>query len=136
MSEIEPLFNLLLGWMFVAVAVLLLFVILMVIRSSNAFKNAKIVKGKIVELNQFADEHLPTIEFVVEGKVKRFRETTKQEGLQIGKEVKVQLGRSNDVRLFEEGKVDKLPKMVFVVMLIFMFFFVKAILFLKTFFVL
>lgn len=136
MSEIEPLFNLLLGWMFVAVAVLLLFVILMVIRSSNAFKNAKIVKGKIVELNQFADEHLPTIEFVEEGKVKRFRETTKQEGLQIGKEVKVQLGRSNDVRLFEEGKVDKLPKMVFVVMLIFMFFFVKAILFLKTFFVL
>lgn len=134
MKEIEPLFDIMLGWMFVSVTVLLLLVILAVVRSTNAFKHAKIVKGKIVAMNQFADEHLPTIEFIEEGEVKRFRETTKQEGLQVGKEVKVQLGRSNDVRLFEEGKVDKLPKMVFVVMLIFLFFLVKAILFLKTFF--
>lgn len=135
MKELDSIIELFFGWGFVVGAIFLFFVILAVIRSSKAFKNSKIVKGKIVAMGRYGDNYLPTIEFNAADGVHRFRYETKQEGLEVDKEVDVELGRSNDVRLYEEGKVDKLPKMVYFVMLLFFFFLLKGIFFLKTIFV-
>lgn len=115
------------GWGFLIGACLLSLVVWAVVRSTYAFKNAEIVKGKIIELRDLGAENLPTVEYKFSGETASFRASTPLDGLNVGEEVDVQLGKSRDVRLYDKNKVDSIPKMLYVVICLLLFMLFKGV---------
>ena len=52
MKDSDVIFNMIFGWSMVVIAVLLIAVLVVYIKSLLVFKNAKVIKGKVVDLNQ------------------------------------------------------------------------------------
>ncbi len=134
MNETDTLFNILFGWGFVIIAVLLFLVLIVAFRSMFAFKNAKIVKGKIIGLINIGELSLPTVECYSEGQAVRFKTKTPLNNLAIGQAVDVEISSSNEPRIYDADRVDHAPKILFMIIILLIFFCVKSFSFLQPFF--
>jgi hypothetical protein len=134
MDETDALFNMLFGWGFVIIAVLLFFILIVALRSTFSFKNATVVKGKIIELTDIGELSLPTVECYSEGQAVRFKTKTPINNLIIGQDVDVEISSSNEPRIYDEDRVDHAPKILFMIIILLSFFCVKSFSFLNTFF--
>ncbi len=134
MKNSDELFNLLFGWGFVIIAVLLLMIFIVALRSMLSFKNAKIVKGKVVSVADIGQLNLPTIEYVQDGQSIQFKTKTFIENLQVGQELDLQISSSNEPRVYDADRPTPMPKVLFVVVVLFSFFSVKGFAFLQTMF--
>lgn len=134
MNNSDEIFNLLFGWGFVIIAILLLLIFIVALKSVLAFNNAKIIKGKVVDLTDLGELNMPTIEYELQGKIAYFKTKTYIENLQIGQEIDLELASTNEVRVFDSNSSTPLPKVLFVVVILFSFFSVKGYFFLQTLF--
>ena len=74
-------FDLLFGWGFVVIAVLLVVFFFVVLRTMGSFKNADKAKGKIINLTDIGAQSLPLIEYEFKGEKLSFK--TKTDMLQV-----------------------------------------------------
>jgi hypothetical protein len=130
----DTTFNLLFGWAFVAVTILLFLILIVVLRSILEYKNAEIIKGKIIKIADIGELSLPTVEYQMEGETLQFRTKTPILNLKVGQSVDVQVAKSKDVRLYDKGRPEKIPSIMFMATALLAFFVVKSCSFLLTLF--
>ncbi len=134
MNDTDTLFNLLFGWGFVIIAVLLFLILIVAVRGIFAFKNAKVIKGTVVGLSDIGELSLPTIEYQTEGKTLQFKTKTPLVDLKLGQALELQLGASNEARIFDPDQSNSPPKILFLITILLSIFSVKGCLFLQTLF--
>lgn len=134
MNDSDALLNLLFGWGFVVITVLLIFILLVVLRSMFAFKNAKKIKGKIIELTSIGELNLPTVECSSEGETVRFKTKTPLSNLAVGQAIDVEISSLNEPRIFDANRPEHAPKILFMIIILLTYFCVKGFTFLLTLF--
>lgn len=130
MNNNDELFNLLFGWGFVIIAILLLLIFIVALRSMFAFKNAKKIKGKIVGLTNIGELNLPTVECSTAGETFRFKTKTPINNLSIGQSVDVEISSWNEPRIYDENRPEHAPKILFMIIILLTYFSVKGFTFL------
>ncbi|MEE9310652.1 MAG: hypothetical protein V3U64_06490 [Cocleimonas sp.] len=127
-------FNLLFGWAFVAITVLLFLICIVALRSILEYKNADIVKGKIIKLADIGELSLPTVEYKVAGETLQFKTKTPILNLAVGQDVEVQVAKSKEARIYDKNRPEKIPTIMFMATALLAFFVVKSCTFLLTLF--
>ena len=130
----DAMFNLLFGWAFVAITILLFLIFIVALRSILEYKNAEIIKGKIIKIADIGELSLPTVEYQIEGKTVQFRTKTPLLNLEVGQSIDVQVAKSKEARIYEKGRPEKVPTIMFMATALLAFFVVKSCLFLLTLF--
>ena len=128
------MFNMLFGWASVTIAVLLFLICVVALRSMLEFKNAQIIKGKIIAVADIGELDLPTIEYQMDGQMVTFKTKTTLRDLVVGQAVDVQVAKSNEARIYDANRPDSTPKIMFAATALLAFFVVKGCTFLNTFF--
>ncbi len=127
-------FNLLFGWAFVAITVLLFLIFIVALRSILEYKNAEIIKGKIIKIADIGELSLPTVEYQIAGKTLQFKTKTPMLNLKVGQSVDVQVAKSKEARIYDKGRPEKIPTIMFMATALLAFFVVKSCSFLLTLF--
>ncbi|MCF6190863.1 MAG: hypothetical protein L3J51_10310 [Cocleimonas sp.] len=130
----DAIFNLLFGWAFVAITLLLFLIFIVALRSILEYKNADIVKGKIIKLADIGELSLPTVEYQIAGKMMQFRTKTPILNLAVGQFVEVQVAKSKEARIYDKSRPEKIPTIMFMATALLAFFVVKSCSFLLTLF--
>ena len=131
MNDTDALFNMLFGWGFVIIAVLLFLIFIIALRSMFAFKNAAIIKGKIIEVIDIGELSLPTVECLSGDQTIQFKTKTPLSNLEIGQSVDVEISSSNEPRIYDANRVDHAPKIIFMIVILLTFFSVQGYSFLQ-----
>ncbi len=130
----DATFNLLFGWAFVAITVLLFLIFIVALRSILEYKNAEIIKGKIIKIADIGELSLPTVEYQIAGEILQFKTKTPMLNLKVGQSVDVQVAKSKEVRIYDKGRPEKIPSIMFMATALLAFFVVKSCSFLLTLF--
>jgi len=130
----DEIFNLLFGWAFVVITVLLFFILIVAIRSILEYKNADIIKGKIIKVADIGELNLPTVEYEMGGETLHFRTKTPISDLKVGQSVDVQVAKSKGVRIYDKGRPEKIPTIMYMATALLVFFIIKSYSFLQTLF--
>ncbi len=130
----DVMFNMLFGWAFVAITVLLFLIFVVILRSLLDYKNAEIIKGKIIKIADIGELSLPTVEYKIAGETLQFRTKTPVLNLAVGQTVDVQIAKSNQARIYDKDRPDKVPSIMFMATALLAFFVVKSCSFLLTLF--
>ena len=130
----DEMFNLLFGWAFVAITILLFLILIVVLRSLLEYKNAEIIKGKIIKIADIGELSLPTIEYQMGGETLQFRTKTPISNLKVGQSVDVQVAKSKEARIYDKSRPEKIPTIMFMATALLAFFVVKSCSFLLTLF--
>ena len=69
MKDSDVMFNTIFGWSTVVLAILLITILVVYARSLLVFKNAKVIKGKVIDLMDIGELDLPTIEYQLNGEI-------------------------------------------------------------------
>ncbi len=133
-SDSDAMFNLLFGWAFVAITILLFLIFIVILRSLLDYKNAEIIKGKIVKIADIGELSLPTVEYEVAGETVQFRTKTPVLNLAVGQSVDIQIAKSNQARIYDKDRPDRVPSIMFMATALLAFFVVKSCSFLLTLF--
>ncbi len=133
-NETDAMFNMLFGWASVTIAVLLLLICVVALRSMLEFKNAKVIEGKVIKVADIGELDLPTIQYQMDGQTITFKTKTTLQNLAIGQSVDVQVAKSNEARIYDESRPDSTPKIMFAATALLAFFVVKGCAFLNTLF--
>jgi len=120
------MFNLLFGWAFVAITILLFLIFIVILRSFLEYKNAEIIKGKIIKISDIGELSLPTVEYQSAGETVQFRTKTSVVNLAVGQLVDIQVGRSDQARVYDKNRPDKVPSIMFMATALLAFFVVKS----------
>jgi len=99
-----------------------------------AFKNAKKIKGKIVELTNIGELYLPTVECSSGGETVRFKTKTPLSNLAIGQAIDVEISSLNEPRIYDADRPEHAPKILFMIIILLTYFCVKGFTFLATLF--
>ena len=132
MKDSDVMFNTVFGWSTVVLAVLFLAVLIVYIRSLLVFKNAEIIKGKVIDLMDIGELDLPTIEYQLDGETLHFRSKTAIKTLAVGEELDLQIGKANEPRIFDKNSTIKLPMVIYVIFALVIIFGIKAVGFLQS----
>ena len=132
MKDSDVMFNTVFGWSTVVLAVLFLAVLIVYIRSLLVFKNAEIIKGKVIDLMDIGELDLPTIEYQLDGETLLFRSKTAIKTLAVGEELDLQIGKANEPRIFDKNSTIKLPMVIYVIFALVIIFGIKAVGFLQS----
>ena len=130
----DAMFTLLFGWVFVAITILWFLVFVVVLRSLLEYKNAEIIKGKIIKIADIGELSLPTVEYQVAGETLRFKTKTPILNLSVGQTVDAQIAKSKQARIYDKNRPDKVPSIMFMATALLAFFVVKSCSFLLTLF--
>jgi len=130
----DAMFNLLFGWAFVAITILLFFMFIVTLRSILEYKNAEIIKGKVIKIVDIGELSLPTVEYQIAGETLHFRTKTPILNLEVGQSIDVQVAKSKEARIYDKGRPEKIPTIMFMATALLAFFVVKSCLFLLTLF--
>jgi len=130
----DAMFNLLFGWAFVAITLLLFLILIVALRSVLEYKNAEIIKGKIIKVADIGELSLPTVEYQIAGETLQFKTKTPLSNLEIGQSIDVQVAKSKQVRIYDNGRPEKIPTIMFMATALLAFFVVKSCSFLLTLF--
>jgi len=130
----DEMFNLLFGWAFVAITILLFLILIVVLRSLLEYKNAEIIKEKIIKIADIGELSLPTIEYQMGGETLQFRTKTPISNLKVGQSVDVQVAKSKEARIYDKSRPEKIPTIMFMATALLAFFVVKSCSFLLTLF--
>ena len=130
----DALFNVLFGWAFIAITVLLFLIFIVALRSILEYKNAKIIQGKIVKISDIGELSLPTVEYQIAGEIMQFKTKTTMLNLSVGQSVDVQVAKSSEARIYDKHRPEKIPTIMFVITALLAFFVVKSYSFLLTLF--
>ena len=130
----DATFNLLFGWAFVAITVLLFLIFIVALRSILEYKNAEIITGKIIKIADIGELSLPTVEYQIAGETLQFRTKTPILNLKVGQSVDVQVAKSKEARIYDKGRPEKIPTIMFMATALLAFFVVKSCSFLLTLF--
>jgi len=130
----DAMFNLLFGWAFVAITVLLFLIFIVVLRSILEFKNAEIIKGKVIKIADIGELSLPTVEYQIAGETLQFKTKTPLLNLEVGQSIDVQVAKSKEARIYDKNRPDKVPSIMFMATALLAFFVVKSCSFLLTLF--
>jgi len=130
----DATFNLLFGWASVGITVLLFLIFVVVLRSILEYKNAEIIKGKIIKIADIGELSLPTVEYQIAGETLQFRTKTPLLNLKVGQSIDVQVAKSKEARIYDENRSEKVPSIMFMATALLAFFVVKSCLFLLAFF--
>ena len=125
-SSSDATFNLLFGWAFVAITILLFLIFIVALRSILEYKNAQVVKGKIIKIADIGELSLPTVEYEMAGETLHFRTKTPILNLKVGQSVEVQVAKSNAARIHDKSRPEKIPTVMFVATALLAFFVVKS----------
>ena len=131
MNDTDALFNMLFGWGFVIIALLLFLIFIIALRSMFAFKNADMIKGKIIEVIDIGELSLPTVECLSGDQTIQFKTKTPLSNLEIGQSVDVEISSSNEPRIYDANRVDHAPKIIFMIVILLTFFSVQGYSFLQ-----
>ena len=132
MRDSDVMFNMIFGWSTVVLAVLLIAVLVVYIRSLMVFKNAKVIKGKVIDLMDIGELDLPTIEYQLDGETLHFRSKTAIKTLAVGEDLDIQIGDTNEPRILEKNSAIKLPMVIYVICALVIIFGIKAVGFLQS----
>ncbi len=132
MKDSDVMFNMIFGWSTVVLAVLLIAVLVVYIRSLLVFKNAKVIKGKVIDLMDIGELDLPTIEYQLDGETLHFRSKTAIKTLAVGEDLDIQIGDTNEPRILEKNSAIKLPMVIYVICALVIIFGIKAVGFLQS----
>lgn len=132
MKDSDVMFNIIFGWSTVVLAVLLIAVLVVYIRSLLVFKNAKVIKGKVIDLMDIGELDLPTIEYQLDGETLHFRSKTAIKTLAVGEDLDIQIGDTNEPRILEKNSAIKLPMVIYVICALVIIFGIKAVGFLQS----
>ena len=132
MKDSDVMFNMIFGWSTVVLAVLLIAVLVVYIRSLLVFKNAKVIKGKVIDLMDIGELDLPTIEYQLDGETLHFRSKTAIKTLAVGEDLDIQIGDTNEPRILEKNSAIKLPMVIYVICALVIIFSIKAVGFLQS----
>ncbi len=130
----DAMFNLLFGWAFVVITVLLFLIIIVALRSILEYKNAEIIKGRIIKIADIGELSLPTVEYQISGETLQFRTKTPLLNLKVGQSVDVQVAKSKEARIYDKDRPEKIPTIMFMATVLLAFFVVKSYSFLLTLF--
>lgn len=126
LNDSDTMFNLLFGWAFVAITILLFLIFIVILRSFLEYKNAEIIKGKIIKISDIGELSLPTVEYQSAGETVQFRTKTSVVNLAVGQLVDIQVGRSDQARVYDKNRPDKVPSIMFMATALLAFFVVKS----------
>jgi len=132
MKDSDVIFNMIFGWSMVVIAVLLIAVLVVYIKSLLVFKNAKVIKGKVVDLMDIGELDLPTVEYQLNGETLHFRSKTAIKTLAVGQALDIQIGNANEPRILEKNNSKKLPMVIYVIFALVIIFGIKAVSFLQS----
>ena len=132
MIDLDVIFNMVFGWSTVVLAVLLLAVLVVYIRSLLVFKNADVIKGKVIDLIDIGELDLPTIEYQLGGEILHFRSKTAIKTLAVGQELDLQIGDTNEPRILDKNSSIKLPMVIYVIFTLMIIFGFKGVAFLQS----
>ena len=132
MKDTDVIFNTIFGWSTVVLAVLLISVLVVYIKSILVFKNAKVIKGKVIDLMDIGELDLPTIEYQLDGETLHFRSKTAIKTLAVGEELDIQIGDASEPRIFDKNSSIKLPMVIYVICALVIVFGIKAVGFLQS----
>ncbi len=132
MKDSDVMFNMIFGWSMVVLAVLLISVLVFYIKSLLVFKNAKIIKGKVIDLMDIGELDLPTIEYQLNGETLHFRSKTAIKTLSVGQALDIQIGNADEPRILEKDSSEKLPMVIYVIFALVIIFGIKAVSFLQS----
>ncbi|WP_299872467.1 hypothetical protein [uncultured Cocleimonas sp.] len=132
MEDSDVMFNLVFGWGMVVLAVLLVAVLVVYIKSLLVFKNAKVIKGKVIDLMDIGELNLPTIEYQLDGETLHFRSKTAIKNLVVDEDVDIEIGVANEPRIYEKNSTIKLPMVIYVIFALVIIFGIKAVAFLQS----
>ena len=132
MNDSDVIFNMVFGWSTVVLAVLFFAVLVVYIRSLLVFKNAEVIKGKIIDLMDIGELDLPTIEYQLGGETLHFRSKTAIKTLAVGQELDLQIGKANEPRIMDKNSSVKLPMVIYVIFALVIIFGIKAVGFLQS----
>ncbi len=130
----DATFNLLFGWAFVAITILLFLIFIVALRSILEYKNAEIIKGKIIKITDIGELSLPTVEYQIAEKTLQFKTKTPILNLEVGQLVDVQVAKSKEARIYDKDRPEKVPTIMFMATALLAFFVVKSCSFLLTLF--
>ncbi|MFW5427474.1 MAG: hypothetical protein ACKE8R_09525 [Methylophagaceae bacterium] len=134
LNNSDAIFNLLFGWAFVAITILLFLIFIVILRSLLDYKNAEIIKGKIIKIADIGELSLPTVEYEAAGEMVQFRTKTPVLNLAVGQSVDIQIAKSNQARIYDKDRPDRVPSIMFMATALLAFFVVKSCSFLLTLF--
>ncbi len=132
MKDSDVMFNMIFGWSTVALTVLFFVVLIVYIKTLLVFKNAEIIKGKVIDLMNIGELDLPTIEYQLGGETLHFRTKTAIKTLTVGQELDLQIGNANEPRILEKNSSTKLPMVIYVIFILMILFGLKAVNFLQS----
>jgi len=132
MNDSDVIFNTVFGWSTVILAVLFLAILVVYIRSLLVFKNAEVIRGKIIDLMDIGELDLPTIEYQLGGETLHFRSKTAIKTFAVGQELDLQIGKSNEPRIMDKNSSVKLPMVIYVIFALVIIFGIKAVGFLQS----
>jgi len=132
MEDSDVMFNLVFGWGMVVLVVLLVAVLVVYIKSLLVFKNAKVIKGKVIDLMDIGELNLPTIEYQLDGETLHFRSKTAIKNLVVDEDVDIEIGVANEPRIYEKNSTIKLPMVIYVIFALVIIFGIKAVAFLQS----
>lgn len=132
MNDSDVMFNMVFGWGTVVLAVLLLAVLVVYIRSLLVFKNAEVIKGKVIDLMDIGELDLPTIEYQLGGETLHFRSKTAIKTLAVGQELDLQIGNENQPRIMDKNSQFKLPMVIYVIFALVIIFGIKGVSFIQS----
>ncbi len=130
----DAIFNLLFGWAFVVITLLLFLILIVSLCSILEYKNAEIIKGKIIKIADIGELSLPTVEYQLAGEILQFKTKTPLPNLKVGQSIDVQIAKSKEVRIYDKGRPEKIPTIMFMATALLAFFVVKSCSFLLTLF--
>ena len=133
-TDSDATFNLLFGWAFVAVTILLFLIFIVALHSILEYKNAQVIKGKIIKVSDIGELSLPTVEYQIAGETLQFKTKTPILNLEVGQCVEVQVAKSKEARIYDQGRSEKVPTIMFMTTALLAFFVVKSCSFLLTLF--
>ncbi len=132
MKDSDVMFNMVFGWATVVMAVLLVAILVVYIRSLLVFKNADIIKGKVIDLMDIGELDLPTIEYQLGGETLHFRSKTAIKTLAVGQELELQIGNDSEPRILDKNSTTKLPMVIYVIFTLIIVFGFKSVTFLQS----
>ena len=132
MKDSDVMFNMVFGWATVVMAVLLVAILVVYIRSLLVFKNAEIIKGKVIDLMDIGELDLPTIEYQLGGETLHFRSKTAIKTLAVGQELELQIGNDSEPRILDKNSTTKLPMVIYVIFTLIIVFGFKSVTFLQS----
>jgi len=132
MKDSDVMFTTIFGWSTVVLAILLIAILVVYVRSLLVFKNAKVIKGKVIDLMDIGELDLPTIEYQLNGETLHFRSKTAIKTLAVGQELDIQIGDANEPRILDKNNSIKLPMVIYLIFALVIIFSIKAVGFLQS----